>query len=104
MIDGCARANEGVLPDDQVYIISNIDQDGKRDPLAISLSKDGLNFNKVALIRSEVPKIKYDGRWKAKGFQYPHSLVLGDNLWVIYSVGKEDVQVTRMPTDEIIIL
>ena len=40
--------------------------------------------------------------WKAEGFQYPHSLVLGENLWVIYSVGKEDVQVTRIPINEII--
>ena len=74
--------------------------------MAISLSKDGLNFNKVVLIRSGVPKIKYYGRWRAKGFQYPHSLVLRDNLWVIFSVGvgKEYVQVTRIPINEIISL
>lgn len=102
MIDGCARANAGVLPDGQVYIISNIDPDGKRDPLVISLSKDGLNFDKVVLIRSGAPKIKYDGRWKAEGFQYPHSLVLGDDILVIYSVGKEDVQLTRISINELI--
>jgi uncharacterized lipoprotein NlpE involved in copper resistance len=102
MIDGCARANAGTLPDGQVYIISNIEPNGKRDPLAISLSKDGLNFDKVMLIRSGASKIKYDGRWKAEGFQYPHSLILVDNLWVIYSVGKEDVQLTRISINELI--
>lgn len=102
MIDGCARANAGTLPDGQVYIISNIDPDGARDPLAISLSKDGLNFDRVSLIRSGSPEMRYEGRWKAEGFQYPHSLVLGEDLWIIYSVGKEDVQVTRIPISELI--
>ena len=91
-----------MLPDGQIYIISNIDPDGARDPLAISLSKDGLNFDRVALIRRDAPEMRYEGRWKAEGFQYPHSLVLGENLWVIYSVGKEDVQVTRILISEII--
>jgi len=102
MIDGCARANAGTLPDGQVYIISNIDPDGARDPLAISLSKDGLSFDRVALIRNNTPEMRFEGRWKCEGFQYPHSLVLGDDLWVIYSVGKEDVQLTRIPIKEVI--
>jgi hypothetical protein len=101
-IDGCARTNAGTLPDGQVYIISNIDPDGARDPLAISLSRDGLNFDRVSLIRSGAPAMRYEGRWKCDGFQYPHSLLLGDNLWVVYSVGKEDVQLTRIPINELI--
>ena len=91
-----------MLPDGQIYIISNIDPDGARDPLAISLSKDGLNFDRVALIRNDTPEMRYEGRWKCEGFQYPHSLLLGDDLWVIYSVGKEDVQVTRIPISTLI--
>ena len=101
-IDGCARTNAGTLPDGQVYIISNIDPNGARDPLAISLSKDGLRFDRVALIRRDAPEMRYEGRWKAEGFQYPHSLVWGDYLWVIYSVGKEDVQITRIPIRDIV--
>lgn len=100
-IDGCARANAGVLPDGRVYIVSNIDPDGARDPLAISVSSDGLNFDKVSLIRNNAPEMRYKGRWKAVGFQYPHSLVLGDDLWVIYSVGKEDVQVSKIPISQL---
>jgi hypothetical protein len=34
---------------------------------------------------------------KGAGFQYPSAVVVGDALWVIYSVGKEDVAVSRVP-------
>ncbi len=64
-------------------------------------SKDGLNFDRVALIKIWPPKMAYKGRWKSNGFKYPHSLVLGDDILVIYSVGKEDVQITRIPINEI---
>ena len=94
--DACSRANAGTLPDGRVYVISNINPNG-RDPLAISLSRDGLNFDQVMLLRSGAPPQRHPGRWKGPGFQYPHSVVVGDALWVIYSVNKEDMQVTRVP-------
>jgi hypothetical protein len=93
--DANSRSTAGVLPGGQVYVISNISPHG-RDPLAISLSRDGLTFDRVALIRSDSPKLRYEGRWKDTGFQYPHSSVIGDVLWVLYTVNKEDLQVTRI--------
>ena len=99
--DADSRANAGVLPDGQIYVISNV-YHGPFYPLTISLSKDGLNFDRVALIKISPPKIAYKGRWKSNGYKYPHSLILGDNLWVIYDIGKEDVLVTRIPISEII--
>ena len=99
-IDADSRANAGILPDGRTYVISNI-YHGPYYPLAISLSKDGLNFDKVALIKITPPKITYKGRWKSNGYKYPHSLILEDNLWVIYDIGKEDVLVTRIPISEI---
>jgi len=100
-IDADSRANAGTLPDGQIYVVSNI-YHGPYYPLSIALSKDGLNFDRVALIKILPPKMTYKGRWKSNGYKYPHSLVLGDNLWVIYDVGKEDVQVTRIPVSELI--
>jgi hypothetical protein len=35
------------------------------------------------------------------GFQYPSAVVAHDALWVIYSVGKEDVAVSRIPLSEL---
>ena len=69
--------------------------------LAISLSRDGLRFDRSALIRFVAPEKRYEGKAKSIGFQYPHSVVVGGNLWVIYSVNKEDIEVARIPLAEL---
>lgn len=98
--DANSRATAGVLPDGQVYVISNTSPDG-RVPLAISLSKDGLSFDRTALIRNDAVPLRHEGRWKNTGFQYPHSAIVDDSLCVMYSVNKEDIQVTRIPLAEL---
>jgi hypothetical protein len=104
--DACARSNAGKLPDGQVYVINNIIPMnpgglGGRSMLTISLSVDGLDFDRVAIIRYITPPIRHEGLEKTIGFQYPHSVVAENNLWVIYSVNKEDVQITKIPLAEI---
>lgn len=103
--DACARSDAGRLPDGQVYIINNIlpisPKQGGRALLAISLSRDGLNFDRTTMIRYLSPPMRYQGRAKSVGYQYPHSVVAGEYLWVIYSVNKEDIQLTRIPLDEL---
>jgi len=103
--DACAKSNAGKLPDGQVYVINNVlplsTKDGGRQLLGISLSRDGLNFDRVAVIRFMAPPKRYEGRAKSAGYAYPHSVVVGDHLWVIYSVNKEDIEVTRVPLVEL---
>ncbi|MBW1963525.1 MAG: exo-alpha-sialidase [Deltaproteobacteria bacterium] len=104
--DACARSNAGKLPDGQVYVINNIlplsPKKGGRSLLAISLSRDGLNFDRTMVIRFLAPSMRYEGRAKSVGYQYPHSVVVGKDLWVMYSVNKEDIEVTRIPLKELI--
>ena len=69
--------------------------------LAISLSRDGLNFDRMAVIRFLPPPPKFDGRSKAIGYAYPHSVIVGEDLWVIYSVNKEDIEIARIPLSEL---
>ncbi|MBE0676715.1 MAG: exo-alpha-sialidase, partial [Bacteroidales bacterium] len=93
--DACARSNAGKLPDGQVYVINNIIPMnpgglGGRSMLAISLSRDGLNFDRVAIIRFISPPLRYKGLEKTIGYQYPHSVVVDNDLWVMYSINKED--------------
>ena len=99
--DSCARSNAGALPDGQFYVINNImplsTRRGGRSLLAISLSRDGLEFDRTFVIRFVAPPKRYEGRAKSVGYQYPHSLVAGKHLWVIYSVNKEDIEVARIP-------
>ena len=70
--------------------------------LAISLSRDGLNFDRMAVINFIAPMQRYEGKAKrANGYQYPHSVVVGKYLWVIYSVNKEDIEVARISIAEL---
>jgi len=104
--DSAARANTGRLPDGQYYVINNplpmSTRQGGRSMLAISLSRDGLQFDRMAILRFVAPPQRFEGIAKrSNGYQYPHSLVAGEHLWVIYSVNKEGVEVARVPLKEI---
>lgn len=74
-----------------------------RWPLAISLSEDGLNYTTLNLVHGEVPPMRYAGQYKSFGPQYVRGIQEGNgqpedgDLWVTYSVGKEDMWVARVP-------
>jgi lysophospholipase L1-like esterase len=93
--DACSRSAAGVLPDGTVYVVNN--PGSGRDPLVISLADDGLRFDRHAVIRAGAPPVRHEGRWKGPGFQYPRAAVCGHALLVIYSIGKEDMAVSRIP-------
>jgi len=103
--DACAKTDAGELPDGRIYVINNVlplsTKHGGRQLLGISLSRDGLNFDRVAVIRFIAPPMRYEGRAKSGGYAYPDSVVVGDHLWVIYSVNKEDIEIARIPLSEL---
>jgi len=103
--DACARSNAGKLPDGQVYVINNVlplsSKKGGRSLLAISLSRDCLNFDRMVVLRFLAPDQRYKGRSKSVGYGYPHSTIVEDNLWVIYSVNKEDIEIARIPLSKL---
>jgi hypothetical protein len=74
-----------------------------RWPLAISLSADGLNYTTLGLVCGEVPPLRYGGNYKNRGPQYVRGIQEGNgtppdsNLWVSYSMNKEDMWVARVP-------
>ena len=74
-----------------------------RWPLAISLSKDGLEYTTLNLVHGEIPPMRYGGNYKSYGPQYPRGIQEGNgipadgDLWVAYSVNKEDMWVSRIP-------
>ncbi len=74
-----------------------------RWPLAISLSKDGLEYTTLNLIYGEVPPMRYAGQYKSFGPQYVRGIQEGNgvpedgDLWITYSVNKEDMWVSRIP-------
>ena len=103
--DSCARSNAGRLPDGQYYVINNVlpmsPKRGGRSLLAISVSQEGLEFDRSIVLRFVAPGLRYKGKAKSNGYQYPHSVIVGKYLWVIYSVNKEDIEVARIPLAEL---
>ena len=74
-----------------------------RWPLAVSVSKDGLNYNKLLLVNGEITSMRYGGNYKSYGPQYVRGIEEGQgqpkdgNLWVAYSMNKEDIWISKIP-------
>ncbi len=74
-----------------------------RWPLAISLSKDGLEYTTLNLVQGEVPPMRYGGNYKSYGPQYVRGIQEGNgipkdsDLWVAYSMNKEDMWIAHIP-------
>lgn len=74
-----------------------------RWPLAISLSKDGLEYTTLNLVNGDVTPERHWGNYKSFGPQYTRGILEGNgtppdgDLWVTYSNNKEDMWVSRIP-------
>jgi hypothetical protein len=74
-----------------------------RWPLAISLSEDGYEYTTLNLVQGEVPPMRYGGNYKSYGPQYVRGIQEGNgipkdlDLWVAYSMNKEDMWVAHIP-------
>jgi hypothetical protein len=99
--DAWARTSLGALPDGRCFIVSNPSTRTRRNVMSIALSKDGRLFDRAAALLIEPPPLKFEGRAKSPGWQYPSAVTWGDYLYVAYTVGKEDVEVLRVPIDEL---
>ena len=80
----------------------NIDDD-HRWPLAIVTGDDGILFDNMLCVQGEVPPRRFVGRYKEFGSQYNRMVEEGNgstpgpDLWVTYSMNKEDIWVSRIP-------
>ena len=103
--DTPARVSAGNLPDGTVYLVGNPGL-GKpalnRDVLTVALSDDGRVFDRAFALLTDPPPLKFEGRAKFSGWQYPNVIVWDDTFYVAYSVGKEDIQVLRIPVDYLV--
>ena len=99
--DSAALFNIGMLPKGQWYLIgNNIPIKWCRDPLTIACSYDGITFDRAWALRANAPQQRHYGMYKGPGFQYPFVLMHEGDLWVIYSVNKEDIEITQIPIDD----
>ena len=74
-----------------------------RWPLAISTSDDGLEYKDLLLVHGDITPMRYGGNYKSNGPQYVRGILEGNgtppdgNLWVTYSMNKEDLWISRIP-------
>lgn len=99
--DAWARTSDGNLPCGTSFIVSNPVKAVGRDIMTIALSKDGRLFDDAAMLLSNAPPLKFKGKHKGPGWQYPSARVWGDYLYVAYTVGKEDVEVLRVKLEDL---
>ena len=69
---------------------------GRKD-MFITVSQDGYCFDKTWLLFHSDRTKSDDGLFKSGGPQYFRSLVIGDNIWVVYSITKELIGLTKVP-------
>jgi hypothetical protein len=90
--------------DGRFAIVYNpIDMSSYRYPLIVVTSDDGIIFNDMVLVNGEVPPRRFTGLWKDFGPQYKRGIIEGngnppgDDMWLTYSMNKEDIWVSRIP-------
>ena len=99
--DSHSRTCASTLPDNGgIYLVGNQIAKG-RDPVTLAIARDGLLFTQHWSVRSGAPKVRFPGHAKGPGFQYPGAMVKDGMMWVSYSIGKEDIGVTRFPLSSI---
>ncbi len=93
------------------YVMIYPPKKGARFPMAITTSDDGISFRDMRLLHGEVPPQRYQGLHKDVGPQYLRGVAewAGDAptldpsaIWVVYSVTKEDIWVSRVPVPVLI--
>jgi hypothetical protein len=95
----------GQRTEDGRYALAYDPQDqppGHRWPLAVATSDDGITFGNLLAVHGEVPQRRYPGFAKDIGPQYVRGLendggAPGGDMWLTYSVNKEDIWVSRIP-------
>jgi hypothetical protein len=74
-----------------------------RWPLALSVSDDGLKYKNLLLVNGEITSLRYGGAYKSYGPQYVRGIQEMDgkpadgNMWVTYSMNKEDIWISKIP-------
>ncbi len=97
--------NWGQNTDDgrMAMVYNPIDLSEYRYPLVAVTGDDGIHFDDMVLVQGEVPPRRFYGRWKDFGPCYTRGITEGngnppgDDMWLVYSMNKEDIWISRIP-------
>lgn len=90
--------------DDKRYALVHNQTAGFRNryPMVVMVSEDGHDFHQMLALQADIPPRRYQGIHKRIGAQYFRGInegngnPPGDELWVTYSVNKEDIWLSRV--------
>lgn len=98
--NGRSKFHFGQLPDGRFYCVSN-PLLGNRNPLVVSVSTDGVRFNRQFVIGEAQYEKRRPGLSKGGDYSYPHSRVHDGSLYVIVARQKEAEQVIRVKLSDL---
>ncbi len=88
----------GELPDGRPWIVCN---NKARADMYLTLSGDGRTFDRTWLLMHNPRGAGDDGLHKGGGPQYFQAVTVENNIWVVYSITKEQVGISRIPIERI---
>lgn len=93
----------GRLPDGRFFYVGNSDtaRTADRNPLVISTSTNGVDFNKSYIIADKVYQMKKPGKSKGGQYGYPTTVIYRGKVYVIVSREKEAVEVIRFDISQL---
>ncbi len=95
-----ARFHFGRLPDGRFFATSCPDPPSLRTPLVLATSDDGVRFDRHFVLGNEPDRPpRATGIQKFGRYGYPSWHIMGDTLFVIFSIAKEDIALIRVPLD-----
>ncbi|MGF7039159.1 hypothetical protein M2273_002411 [Mucilaginibacter lappiensis] len=95
--DNDSKFHFGRLPDKQFYYVGIPDtlHHYDRNPLVLSLSRNGEAFDKNYIIADELYHLKKEGLWKGGQYGYSHTIIYNGYMYVIISRQKEAIETLR---------
>ncbi|NOW98993.1 exo-alpha-sialidase [Mucilaginibacter sp. SG564] len=101
--DNDSKFHFGRLPDKRFYYVGIPDtlHHYDRNPLVLSLSKNGEAFDKNYIIADELYHLKKEGLWKGGQYGYPHTIIYKGYMYVIISRQKEAIETLRFSLDQL---
>ncbi|HZX58351.1 MAG TPA: exo-alpha-sialidase [Mucilaginibacter sp.] len=101
--DNDSKFHFGRLPDKRFYYVGIPDtlHHYDRNPLVLSLSENGMQFDTNYIIADDLYKLKKQGLWKGGQYGYPHTIIYKNYMYVIISRQKEAIEVIRFSLSQL---
>jgi len=92
------RFHFGRLPDGRYLVTSCPDPTSLRTPMVLATSRDGVRFDRHYVLGAAPDrKPRLVGIQKFGRYGYPTWHIVGDTMFVLYSIAKEDIALVRVP-------